>query len=110
MRKVKLYFLLLFTTSLAALGQEQELALAEVYDYAPDFSYEEIERRYNNLGLEIDIAFNDRVDAFINYFTVRERGYTREMLRRKEVYFPIFEKYLAIFVLQLKCMNKAKIR
>ncbi|MCO6357881.1 lytic transglycosylase domain-containing protein [Roseivirga pacifica] len=99
MRKVKLYFLLLFTTSLAALGQEQELALAEVYDYAPDFSYEEIERRYNNLGLEIDIAFNDRVDAFINYFTVRERGYTREMLRRKEVYFPIFEKYLAEYKL-----------
>lgn len=64
------------------------------YDYAPDFSYEEMEVRYNKLELEIDIAFNDYVKAFINYFTVRNREYTREMLRRKEIYFPIFEKYL----------------
>lgn len=64
------------------------------YDYAPDFSYEELQSRYDNLDLEIDIAFNDQVKAFINYFTVRNREYTREMLRRKEIYFPIFEKYL----------------
>ncbi|WP_323757726.1 lytic transglycosylase domain-containing protein [Roseivirga sp.] len=64
------------------------------YDYAPDFSYEELQSRYNNLDLEIDISFNDQVKAFINYFTVRNREYTREMLRRREIYFPIFEKYL----------------
>ena len=66
-----------------------------IYDYAPDFSYEELKTRYDKLELEIDIAFNDQVKAFINYFTVRNRKYTREMIRRKEVYFPIFEKYLA---------------
>ena len=64
------------------------------YDYAPDFSYKEIEVRYNKLDLEIDIAFNDRVMAFINYFTVRNRDYSREMLRREALYIPIFEKYL----------------
>ncbi len=67
---------------------------APSYDYAPDFSYEELERRYNKLDKEIDIAFNERVRAFINYFTVRDRNYTREMIRRKEVYLPLFEKYL----------------
>ncbi len=64
------------------------------YDYAPDFSYKELERRYNKLDKQIDIAFNERVKAFINYFTVRERNYTREMIRRQEVYLPLFEKYL----------------
>lgn len=73
---------------------QDEKPLYEVYDYAPDFSYEEIEKRYNRLDLTIDIKYNTRVDAFINYFTVRDRGYTREMIRRKAVYFPIFEKYL----------------
>ena len=64
------------------------------YDYAPDFSYGQIEERYNALDLEIDIAFNNRVMAFINYFTVRNRDYTREMLRREALYLPLFEKYL----------------
>lgn len=68
--------------------------LYEVYDYTPDIAYADIEKRYDNLGLTIDIAFNDRVNAFINYFTVRDRDYTREMLRRQEIYLPIFEKYL----------------
>ncbi|MFY0592892.1 LysM peptidoglycan-binding domain-containing protein [Roseivirga sp.] len=73
---------------------QEEKALYEIYDYTPDISYQEIEKRYNDLELTIDIAFNDRVKAFVNYFTVRDRDYTREMLRRKEVYFSIFEKYL----------------
>ncbi len=75
--------------------QAQEAKLLEVYDYAPDISTKVVEQYYKDLNLEIDIAYNDRVQAFINYFTVRNRGYTREMLKRKELYFPIFEKYLA---------------
>ncbi|MFT7270300.1 MAG: membrane-bound lytic murein transglycosylase D, partial [Roseivirga sp.] len=73
--------------------------ITPIYDYAPDFSYEEMEVRYNRLDLEIDIVFNEQVRAFINYFTVRNRSYTKEMIRRKEVYFPIFEKYLAKYEL-----------
>ena len=73
---------------------QEEVPLYESYDYAPDIPYDQVEKRYNALDLTIDIAFNDRVFAFVNYFTVRDRDYTREMLRRKEVYFPIFEKYL----------------
>jgi membrane-bound lytic murein transglycosylase D len=40
-------------------------------------------------------VYNDKVHAFINYFTVRDREYTRLMMRRKNLYFPLFEKYLA---------------
>ncbi len=92
MKKYSAILILTFC-SLALLAQEEK-PLYEVYDYTPDIAYADIERRYNNLDLTIDIAFNDRVDAFVNYFTVRDRDYTREMLRRKEIYLPIFEKYL----------------
>ncbi|OEK05473.1 lytic transglycosylase domain-containing protein [Roseivirga misakiensis] len=95
MRKI-LTGIILFTLSIQGFAQDSK-ALYEVYDYAPDFSYEEIEKRYDDLELTIDIAFNDRVKAFINYFTVRDRDYTREMLKRKEVYFSIFEKHLKAY-------------
>jgi membrane-bound lytic murein transglycosylase D len=41
------------------------------------------------------LTYNERIHAFINYFTVKDREYTRMMMRRKNLYFPIFEKYLA---------------
>jgi membrane-bound lytic murein transglycosylase D len=45
------------------------------------------------------MIYNERVHAFINYFTVKDREYTRMMMRRKNLYFPIFEKYLAKYKL-----------
>lgn len=44
---------------------------------------------------EVPLVYNDRVHAFINYFTVKDRDYTRLMMRRKNLYFPIFERQLA---------------
>jgi len=41
------------------------------------------------------LTYNERIHAFINYFTVKDREYTRMMMRRKNLYFPLFEKYLA---------------
>jgi len=41
------------------------------------------------------LRYNDKIQAFINYFTVRDREYTKMVMRRKHLYFPIFEKYLA---------------
>src|SRR5688572_16643876 len=43
----------------------------------------------------IPMIYNDRIHSFINYFTVRDREYTKLMMRRKNLYFPLFEKYLA---------------
>ena len=39
--------------------------------------------------------FNPAVLAFVRLFTERQRGYTQHALEREQVYFPIFEKYLA---------------
>lgn len=43
----------------------------------------------------IRLTYNDRIHAFINYFTIKDRDYTKMVLRRKDLYFPLFEKYLA---------------
>lgn len=51
--------------------------------------------RLHCLSKTIPLIYNDKVHAFINYFTVKDREYTRLMMRRKNLYFPLFEKYLA---------------
>lgn len=65
------------------------------YEYVPDASYELVEDRVACLQSDIPLTYNHRVKSFIDYFTVRDREYTRMVLRRKDIYFPIFEKYLA---------------
>jgi membrane-bound lytic murein transglycosylase D len=54
-----------------------------------------VEDRLSCLQKTIPLIYNDRVHSFINYFTVRDREYTRMVATRREVYFPLFEKYLA---------------
>ncbi|AMJ67258.1 LysM peptidoglycan-binding domain-containing protein [Hymenobacter sp. PAMC 26628] len=39
--------------------------------------------------------FNNAVMAYITLFTVRKRDYTQRVLERENLYFPLFEKYLA---------------
>ena len=65
------------------------------YEYIPgDADYELIADRMSCIEKEIPLNFNTRVLAFINYFAVKDREYTKMILDRKNVYFPIFEKYL----------------
>ena len=54
-----------------------------------------IEDRLRCLEQHMPLHYNDKVHAFINYFTVRDREYTKMIMRRKNLYFPLFEKYLA---------------
>ncbi len=65
------------------------------FDYIPAFSDEEIKGRLEGLSANINMEYHERVKVFIDYFTVREREYTRMMARKMNVYFPLFEKYLA---------------
>lgn len=44
---------------------------------------------------EVPHAFNSTVLAHINYFTLRNRDYMHRVLERENLYFPLFEKYLA---------------
>jgi membrane-bound lytic murein transglycosylase D len=65
------------------------------FDYIPgDDDPALMQDRLSCINSGIPLVYNDKIQAFINYFTVRDREYTRMVMRRKHLYFPIFEKYL----------------
>ncbi|UOQ53493.1 LysM peptidoglycan-binding domain-containing protein [Hymenobacter cellulosivorans] len=51
--------------------------------------------RISCLDTDMPHVFNGSVMSFVNYFTLRNRGYTQRILERQNLYFPLFEKYLA---------------
>jgi len=64
-------------------------------DFIPaDETPELIADRLACLQQTIELNYNSKVHAFIDYFTVRDRDYTRMVLRRRDLYFPLFEKKL----------------
>jgi membrane-bound lytic murein transglycosylase D len=66
------------------------------YEYIPaEETPELVADRLACLQQTIRLPYNSNIHGFINYFTIRNREYTRLMLRRKDLYFPLFEKYLA---------------
>ncbi|MFA0961523.1 LysM peptidoglycan-binding domain-containing protein [Roseivirga sp. BDSF3-8] len=76
--------------------EDEELYYPEYdYDYIPDASYDLVEDRLQCIENEIPLNFHPRVKSFVDYFTVRDRDYSRLMIERSTVYFPLFEKYLA---------------
>lgn len=78
-------------TTVAILSPEE---LALLVEYVPHEPNDVIADRLSCMDSEIPLVFNDFVRNFIDYFTIRNRKYTRTMLTRENVYFPLFEKYL----------------
>ncbi|MFT7234090.1 MAG: membrane-bound lytic murein transglycosylase D, partial [Cyclobacteriaceae bacterium] len=83
---ISLFFILVL---LATGIQAQDVA---PYDFIPDASYDEVADRLSCIETEIPLNYNEKVKSFIDYFTVRDRPYTRGVLSRTELYFPIFEE------------------
>lgn len=65
------------------------------YDYIPDATYDQIKKRLQDIESDIPLNFNTRVKSFVDYFTVRDREYSKMVLSRSTYYFPIFEEVLA---------------
>jgi membrane-bound lytic murein transglycosylase D len=65
------------------------------FEYIPDFTYAEVARKIKAMDTDMPFELNERIFAFINYFTVRNREYTRMVLQRQDIYFPMFEQTLA---------------
>jgi membrane-bound lytic murein transglycosylase D len=64
-------------------------------EYVPaDETPEVLSARLSALQKDIPLVYNEKVHGFINYFLIRDRDHTRNVLRKKDVYFPLFEKYL----------------
>ena len=71
------------------------VSLPSDLDYIPaDETPELIADRLGCLQQTIELSYNSKVHAFIDYFTVRDRDYTKMVLRRRDLYFPLFEKKL----------------
>jgi membrane-bound lytic murein transglycosylase D len=71
-------------------------ALPTELEYIPGDDHPSlIEDRLRCLERNMPLHYNDKVHAFINYFTIRDREYTKMIMRRKNLYFPLFEKSLA---------------
>ena len=94
--------------SLEVAAAEEEMLYKEdtadyVYYYLPteleyipgDDRPELIADRLACIEKRVPLVYNDKTHAFINYFTVKDREYTKLMMRRKNLYFPMFERYLA---------------
>ncbi len=71
-------------------------ALPTDLEYIPaDATPELLADRLSCLQQTIPLTYNNTVSGFIDYFTVRNREYTRSMQRKKDLYFPLFERKLA---------------
>ncbi|MDZ4715073.1 MAG: transglycosylase SLT domain-containing protein [Cytophagales bacterium] len=71
-------------------------ALPLKYEYIPaEETPELVADRLSCIQQTIPLTYNNNVHGFINFFTIRNREYTRLMLRRQHLYFPLFEKHLA---------------
>ena len=65
------------------------------FDYIPGFlDYDLVEDRLGCMEKAIPLNYNSRVYAFVNYFAIKDREYTKMVIKRATYYFPIFEKYL----------------
>jgi membrane-bound lytic murein transglycosylase D len=73
-------------------SQSQEFQITEVI---PDYTYAEVADRMSCIEGEIPLNFNEKVLSFIDYFAIKDRDYTRDVVRKKELFFPIFSEGLA---------------
>ena len=53
-----------------------------------------VQPRLLALQNEIPLTYNATIHQFVEYFAYRKPSFTKTMLERKGVYFPIYEKYL----------------
>ncbi len=53
-----------------------------------------VQPRLQALEREIPLTYNSTIHQFVEYFAYRKPSFTKTMLERKGVYFPIYEKYL----------------
>ncbi|MDN5203577.1 transglycosylase SLT domain-containing protein [Fulvivirgaceae bacterium BMA10] len=79
---------------LDTLEKQEEAQNVFETEYIPDTPYDLLQDRLSCIEGEIPLHLNTRVKAFIDYFCIKDRDYSRAMLEKKNLYFPLFEKYL----------------
>ena len=83
--------LLIFTGTVFAQVPET----SEYDSYPENYSYDLVADRLNCIEGGVPLTFNTKVYGFIDYFIVRNREYTKGVIAKQSLYFPIMEEYLA---------------
>lgn len=86
--------LLISVLFISYIAKGQGFQLKEVI---PDNTYAEIADRISCIEQEVPLVFNERVKAFVDYFAIKDREYTKDIIKRKELYFPIFSDALQTY-------------
>ena len=101
--RVRVFFALFLIFPFFGLSQslEQDTVIADPdIEYIPaDDNYDFIEDRLSCLEQTIPLNYNTRVHSFVNHFITKDRSFAEKIIRRKEFFFPVFEKYLAQYQL-----------
>jgi membrane-bound lytic murein transglycosylase D len=74
--------------------EEETIAPVYHFEHIPDFTYDQVAKRVKAMETDMPFELNEKIFAFVNYFVVRNREYTRMVLQRKDIYFPMFEASL----------------
>lgn len=85
-------WILLVIVFISIAGEAQHFQLTET---TPDYTYDEVADRMTCIQKDVPLVFNERVMAFVDYFAIKNRAYTQDIINKKELYFPIFEDVLA---------------
>lgn len=99
-------FLLIFLFQPFAFSQElfginnatiEEETIAPIYhfEHIPDFTYDEVAKKIKAMDTDMPFELNEKIFSFINYFVVRNREYTKMVIQRKDIFFPMFEETLS---------------
>ncbi len=54
-----------------------------------------VSQRFKKLENIMPMPYNEHVRKYLDYFLLKRPSFVKEMLEKKEFYFPVFEKYLA---------------
>jgi membrane-bound lytic murein transglycosylase D len=74
--------------------EEETIAPIYHFEHIPDFKYEDVAKKIKAMETDMPFELNERIFSFINYFVVRNREYTKMVIQRKDIYFPMFEEAL----------------
>ena len=93
MRTIKFFIVFLFTTGHVMCAIKTD-TIPSYDDFPEHLSYELVADQLSCIRNKVPLDYNENVHAFVNYFAVKDRSYTQEMINRQNRYFPIFEQSL----------------
>ncbi|MFT4032264.1 MAG: LysM peptidoglycan-binding domain-containing protein [Siphonobacter sp.] len=99
MRQIRILTVALSTATLSicSVGAQTDSTQTAVVavDSVPSIDFQLVHERMTKLEKEIPLTHNDVTHQYVEFFTFRKPSFVKNMLERKALFFPIFEKYLA---------------